>query len=206
MANELPTPDSTTPGTSPAAPGTSDQQADWQKQAGEWQKRFTGLQSKYQQEQQKWVADTGKLADYEANLTKVTGEREALALTYKSTQEALDAAKTESEVAIANLNRLKILTQPEYIDLLTFETKGLLPDGDGDELKAKLTEFKNVLTATGKAAVQQVSSSAPPPPPSPAPDKSLKEIDNQIYEALKNGDSAKYEELRKRRLALVAKK
>ena len=182
-------------GTSPAAAPTAGQPVDWQKQAEDSQKRFAGLQAKYQQEQAKWQADAAKLLDFEGQLKQITGEKEAAILLHQSVQEKLDAASTDVEVTKANLERLKILTKPDYIELLPFEQQGILPDGNGEDLEAKLKSFLAVLQARGQAVVKQLQGAAPPPPPAPAQQADAKGLRAQAIEALKNGDTAKYQDL-----------
>ena len=193
MANELPVPvTGTEEHGQPAASPAAVQQTDWMAKADELQTRMGGLQAKYQKEREKWQADTAKLMEYEDKLKSLSGEKEALSLQHKSAQEKLELAQTEAEILKGNEARLRTVIA-KFPELIPFESKGLLPDGAGDELEAKLTEFKSTLLAAGVAAVQQVASGAVAPPPVPAPVADSKQMMLEAIAALKDGRLADYE-------------
>ena len=165
--------------------------------AAEWQRRFAGLQSKYQQEQGKWVEASAKLLDYDTQLRAVTGELEALKTTNNTFAEEKDTFQTELETTKGELERLRIITKefPHLVPLLgEKEEDDVLPDGSGDELRAKLKTLSGRLDTLKKGAVTESVSGASPsnPPPSIKGGESLLK---QAIDAMRKGDAAEYDKL-----------
>jgi hypothetical protein len=182
-------------GTSQAAPAPAAQPViDWESPQNPYKTRFTGLQGKHQQEQQKWQAESAKLFDVTEQLTKLSGEKDSLAAqfdTFKVKHGDLEDAKGVLE---EQLGRLKTIAT-EYPDLLAFEKDGLLPDGTGDELKAKLTAFRGKLKDMGQQQAVQAIAGASPTAPTPSQPKSSTDLWNQAKQALTEGKIEEYHKL-----------
>ncbi len=186
-----------------AAPPTAGQQVDWQTKAQEWQSRFTGLQGKYQQERTRWAEDVAQLHELDTQLQTLTGDHEKTLADLTGLHGQHDALQTELKVAKETHDRLHLI-MADYPDLIEFEVKGLLPDGSGDELKGKLTAFKEALKARGAAAVQNTVAGSTPPPPAPNPPKDAKTLLNEAMAAARSGDRKRYDELYGEYLKAVA--
>lgn len=171
------------------------------KTAEEWRSRHTGLQGKYQQEQGKWAKDVDELFKTKDQLQTISGEREALAVKAQTLEQQVQAKVSEAAQAATKANRLTMIAG-EFPALLTLEAKGLLPDGEGDTLKAKLTELNAALLGNGQKAIQEFRNGESPKPPSGVVEGTSAAMLKQANEALKAGDQTKYDGLYDKYLAL----
>lgn len=166
--------------------------AEAKKEAETWQGRFTGLQGKYQTDQKRWAEDSARVLELDTTLKTKTGDQEKTLLELEQVRKSLAEQTGKVDVVQTALDRLKLVTG-EYPELLSFEHKGLLPAGTGDELKAKLTDFKAQL---GDQIKGLYTGNVPPPPPAPAGKPSKEQLEKEMVAAGKANNWAKYEELR----------
>ncbi len=193
--NQTQAPEPGAEGTANGAPATAGQQAtDWQTKAQEWQNRYAGLQGKFQQEQAKWAETAHKLQTVTEQLQATVGEKEGLAAQLASLNEAHGTTQTELATLKAKQARTSLI-MAEYPDLLELETKGLLPDGNGDDLKGKLTTLRETLKARGAEAVTKTVQGSTPPPPTPTGNKTADDLRAAMFTALSQGNMAEYNQL-----------
>jgi hypothetical protein len=182
-------------GTGQAAPAPAAQPVvDWESPTNPYKSRFTGLQGKYQSELQKWQAENAKLFDVNEQLTKISGERDALATQFDAFKVKHGELEDAKGVLEEKLGRITTIAT-EFPDLLAFEKDGLLPDGVGDDLKKKLEAFRGKLKDLGQAQAVQAITGASPTAPTPQPPKSSDELWNQAKAALAAGNIDEYHKL-----------
>lgn len=167
-------------------------------EAAEWKNRFAGLQGKYQQEKEKWTIDNIKVGDLTSSMEKLTGEKEALHLDHTKLGEVVSQKDIELNTTKAKLERMEIVAT-EFSHLLPFYKEGLLPDGVGDDLRTKLKTFSEKLTLLGTTVATTTAHDlmTGATPATPASTQLLKpaEVQKEMFEALKTGNVAKYNEL-----------
>lgn len=162
--------------------------------AQEWRNRFTGLQGKYQQEQAKWAGDSAKLMELTEQLNKLSGDKEASIIELTATKEQLDTLTTEKEVALANLERLNIITS-EFPSLIPFLKDDLIPDDTGDALREKLKKLDvRIGEIKGNAKEEHKEGASPTNPPAPA-GNSPQALLKQAHDAMRAGNISEYNRL-----------
>jgi len=188
-----------------AASTTARQPEDWAQLATEYkeqrdsyQNRFTGLQGKYQQELAKWTDNndelTAKVKTLEANLVKLTGEKEGSDTELSTLKTDYEQASSDLEINQSQLDRLKIITS-QFPDLLNFEGKSLLPDGSGDELVEQLASFREMLGEQGKKAAVDLMEGVTPAAKTKEVDKSAQEYWDDALKALSAGEPDEHNRL-----------
>lgn len=189
------------PGTPPPAaapdPGTGGQ-PDYKalyeaqlRESNEWKGRFTGLQGKYQQEQTKWTSDAAALQEAIGQKTAVLQEKTTVEGLLGTTKEQLDAANSELEIHKNMVARYNIIVS-DFPDLLPF--LDILPDGSGDELKGRLTTFRERMSLYGTGKVAEFKKGAAPPAPQAA-ETSEEGLLKQLTAASKSGDLNLYNQI-----------
>ncbi len=195
MPDNNATPEPTLPGTASGAPGTGDQQvAKLEAEVADWRQRFAGLQAKFQKEHDTHEALKASKFDLEQKLTTVTGDLEAAKLNLTKGQELQGKTVTELE-GLKTANARMQLIFKEFPGLVEYEAKGLLPTGQGDELKTKLTDFTALLKAQGAAAAQQIVAGAIPPAPTTGGPRTAQDILREANQALREGKRDLYDKL-----------
>ena len=188
-----------------AASTTARQPEDWAQLATEYkeqrdsyQNRFTGLQGKYQQELAKWTDNNdelpAKVKTLEANLVKLTGEKEGSDTELSTLKTDYEQASSDLEINQSQLDRLKIITS-QFPDLLNFEGKSLLPDGSGDELVEQLASFREMLGEQGKKAAVDLMEGVTPAAKPKEVDKSAQEYWDDALKALSVGEPDEHNRL-----------
>jgi len=196
MTTEPTTPEPTLPSTASGAGGTGDQQAvsALMAELDTWKKRFTGLQPLYQKEQSNNEALKAAKFDLDQKLTSVTGENEARKLELKKVQDGNAAILAELESLKAVNSRMQMIVT-EFPSLVEYETKGLLPSGQGDEFKAKLATFASLMKAQGTAAAREIVAGSTPPAPVSGGVRIAKDILSEATAALRSGNLDQYNSL-----------
>jgi hypothetical protein len=157
------TADGTAPGTSTAASSTSNQPAvDWDSDKNpykEYKARHSGLQGKYQQMTTEYDKFKLQHGDLEEQHKKLTGDFEARGIELTTAKTRLDEATAGSKALQAQYERLGVVLR-QFPDLAPFlgadDKTDLLPTGTGDELKAKLTAFRDAMKKQGAAAAKEL--------------------------------------------------
>lgn len=191
MSDTIPTPAEGAGTPAPAAAPTAESQVNWQNEAESYKRRFNGLQGTFQKTQDELERIKAAKFDLEQKLTAITGDHAAADIERKSLAEKFQAAETEAKALRAKTDRLQVLAT-DYRDLLDFETKGLLPDGHGDELKTKLTAFREALTSRGQEAVAKLTTGATPPAPPQTVPTAPRDLLKLAQEAFGKGDMTGY--------------
>jgi hypothetical protein len=168
-----------------------------QAETAEWQKRFGGLQGKYQQEQEKWATTAAQLLTVDEANKKLTADYEALKTLHATVDEEKDTYFTDLELTKAQLERLSIVTMefPHLLPLLGSKPEeDTLPDGTGDELRAKLKVMSEKIESIKKGAVDANILGASPdnPPSSLKGDEGLRK---QMFTAMREGRMDDYNKL-----------
>ena len=204
--NDQPAAETSTVDTEPKVASTTvSQPEDWAKLAQEYkeqrdtyQNRFTGLQGKYQQELAKWNDSgkelTSKVSSLEAEIAKVTGEKEGSETQLTALQTDYEQASSDLEITKSQLGRLRIITD-QFPDLLKFEGKSLLPDGNGDELVEQLTSFREMLGEQGKKAAADLIEGITPPAKAKEVDKNAQDYWTEALSALQAGEPDEHNRL-----------
>ena len=181
------TPDQAALATGSAAAGTGGQ-TDWQAKAEEWQRRFTGLQATYQKAQTQLADAQGKVQDLTTAQTRITGEREAAVLEVDLHKKQAASYGGERDTLKGQLERLTVLS--DFPALMPLERKQLLPAGNGEELRGRLTELMKTLTTQGLA--NTLPEGATPPGPNPAK-KDRSSLMAEVRKFQNEGNKAGYE-------------
>lgn len=141
------------------------------KPASEWESSYKGLQKTYDKlfaEHQALVAKhestIGELealkADKRQGDSSVTSLRQELV----SKDTEIERLKKEAQSSDKKANRSTLILR-DFSDLAQFEGEGLLPDAETeDELKAKLTKFRETVGKTIDSGVDRKIKGAGPPP------------------------------------------
>jgi hypothetical protein len=192
-AETTPDPGAATTGNNATATTTGQQAAiDWESADNPYKKRFVGQQGAYQKLFGEHETLKGKNFDLDQQVKAVLGEKDSFAAQMATIKEQHDTASGELEVLKASRARLDLIVK-EFPDLLEFEAQGILPDGNEEEIKPKLTAFRDALARRGSAEAQKVLGGGTPPPPPPAKDKTAKEHLADAIAAQRKGDMAVYE-------------
>lgn len=165
--------------------------------AEEWKKRFAGLQGKYQQEQTKWAEASAKMLDFDTENKRLSGELEALRVEQQKAVEDRDSYLTDLDIKSAELERIGIITRefPHLLPLMGVkEDEDTLPDGTGDELRAKLKVMSEKIESIKKGARDEYSSGQSPENP-PAPLNADSGLLKQAIDAMRAGKMDEYNQL-----------
>lgn len=163
----------------------------------QYKDRFAGLQGKYQQEQDKWKKDVEKLTNLEQQFSTLTGEKEALGLDLQTHQTKLTEKERELAKLIQKHERLELIST-EYPELLSFYKDGLLPEGNGEELRTKLANFRTKLsTAQSQKLDEEINKKMAGATPETPGSQALEaeQIMAQAFDALRSGNADQYEKL-----------
>jgi len=171
---------------------------EYKQQADEYKQRFTGMQSKYQQELAKWTEQndqaTTRAKTLEAQVQQLSGVKEGAEMQLKALQEQHETATGELDILKDSHERLRLITG-EFNDLLQFEAQGLLPDGNGEELRGKLSTFRDMLGKQGKQeALKQLEGLSPAAAPKEGSAPSVDDAWATVLKAMQSDDPAVYDE------------
>lgn len=194
------TADGAAPGTGQAAPGTSNHPAiDWESNDNpykEFKARHAGLQGKYQQMTNEYDKFKLQHGDLEEQHTKLTGDFEARSVELTSLKTRYDEATAGSKALQAKYDRLQMVVT-QFPDLASFlgadDKTDLLPTGTGDELKAKLTAFRDAMKKQGAAAAKELVQGATGGTPSEQKPKSKEEFLQLAIKAQREGKLDEYD-------------
>lgn len=165
------------------------------KESAEWKNRFNGLQGTYQREQQKWKSDADTLTGMKSTLDAITAEKTGLQSLVDDLNVRFSTLQTEREVESNNLERMKIVVE-EFPQLTSFLTKGLIPDGNGDELRQKLKSLSETVTSLKDQVIDEFrAGGSPPQPPRPKTETKKSDLQVQLMEAFRNNDLTTYDRL-----------
>jgi len=143
--------------------GTTGGQPDYKAQAEENQRRYAGMQGRYQQEHSALLDAQAQITDLKSTLEKITGDHGALETEVDELTKKVGELDTKAKGAESKLAR-QTLIMTEFPDLIGFEAKGILPAGEGDQLKALLGTFKETLKTAGVQNTLPVGQTPPAPP------------------------------------------
>jgi chromosome segregation ATPase len=156
-----------------------------------YKNRFTGLQGKYQQESEKWKKDTDALNNLNTTVTTLTTAKTAAEQKAAQLAEEIDAQKTDLELANAQVERYTTVLH-DFPQLLPF--MDVLPDGNGDEFKARLKTFAERLNQVGATGLVNINAGGTPPSP-PASAGSKADLLKQAQQAAHEGRISDYNTL-----------
>ena len=156
-------PNSNTPPTS-GDDGQKDYKKLYEQLSKTSQASYTGLQKTLQKIQNDYEALKG-------THTTVLEQFGELQKTQTTIQDNLDTVTKERDTFLPELNTLRSfktrinILHSKFPALVSFEAKGLLPDGKPEELEAKFTAFQSELGGLAKIADEQNRAGSTPPPP-----------------------------------------
>lgn len=137
--------------------------------SADYERRYKGLQVTYQKLEKKQheteAALNAATAELEEMRAKVRNLEEQIVGHQKGSSETqllIEDLKKQLQVAQTKQERMKVIST-EFPDLLAFEASNLLPESTSDEeLRQKLTAFKNAIQGTRTAAVQNIAQGSTP--------------------------------------------
>lgn len=158
-------------GTASGAPATVPQ-PDWEsdsnpyKQFKEFEARFKGMQAEYGRLQGEHKTLAGTYSTLEEQFKAAVGQRESLSLEHDKLKGEHAKATDELTSLRAQFERTRLVLS-EFPDLAQLEARGLLPTGQGDDLKKKLAEFRDTLKGMSSQQAAQIVVGGTPQPPNP---------------------------------------
>lgn len=145
----------------------------------DWESSYKGLQKTYDKlHAEKTNVEVqlenvmGELEALKAELRKGKVDSDTLSQQLSSKDEEIQRLKSLEESATKQASRTKLILR-EFGDLAKFEGEGLLPSAaDEEDLRAKLTRFRETMGAEVGAKVEdKVKGAGPPPVQKPEPPK-----------------------------------
>lgn len=161
-----------------------------------WKGRFTGLQGTYQKEKEKWDAEAKKAQELSNTIALMNADGAKQKAALEALQAEFGTTKQELQKVSASHSRLSIISK-EFPGLLSFETDGLLPGGDGEELRVKLKAFSQRLADTAKQDLSKQLGGGVPPQPGESGTMNAKQAFEAAKAAFAKGDMVEYERLYK---------
>lgn len=177
-----------------------------------WEKAYKGLQSQYAKLQSKYDAlkteSDGVYSEVEGYKQELRtkdariAELEAIVAAKDGEQAELASAKSKAE---QQLSRMKLIGK-EFRDLLELEAEGMLPTAENEEeLRQKLSAYRDKLKAmVGKNVGDLLSGGTPPPPEEDNASTTADELYEQMIR-MAGRDEEKFRSLQKQYDELLAK-